>query len=193
MKTPFKNTVENSQIINNNERYNLMQADANILDHLFGQDSSIVMDSLEFKNFSEKDEASHLKGLNESDFSLNKTSEDQQMTFPEDLQNVNMTQLISYSILFPLAAIGNLLVFTALLRNRNRKSRVNLMLLHLTLADMIVTFIFLPTEITWHLNIQWIFGNIGCKVNKSNFFLKLDLHVSNVNTLFIKKKCISMQ
>uniref|UniRef100_A0A0P4WLQ5 G-protein coupled receptors family 1 profile domain-containing protein n=1 Tax=Scylla olivacea TaxID=85551 RepID=A0A0P4WLQ5_SCYOL len=85
---------------------------------------------------------------------------------PESLTDINMTQLIAYSLLFPLAAVGNLLVFVALFRNRHRKSRVNMMILHLSLADMIVTFVFLPTEITWHVTIEWVFGNFGCKVYK---------------------------
>ncbi|XP_063841105.1 LOW QUALITY PROTEIN: adipokinetic hormone/corazonin-related peptide receptor variant I-like [Scylla paramamosain] len=82
------------------------------------------------------------------------------------LTDINMTQLIAYSLLFPLAAVGNILVFVALFRNRHRKSRVNMMILHLSLADMIVTFVFLPTEITWHVTIEWVFGNFGCKVYK---------------------------
>ena len=85
---------------------------------------------------------------------------------PQSLTDINMTQLIAYSLLFPLAAVGNLLVFVALFRNRHRKSRVNMMILHLSLADMIVTFVFLPTEITWHVTIEWVFGNFGCKVYK---------------------------
>lgn len=88
------------------------------------------------------------------------------MDIPESLTDINMTQLIAYSLLFPLAAVGNLLVFVALFRNRHRKSRVNMMILHLSLADMIVTFVFLPTEITWHVTIEWVFGNFGCKVYK---------------------------
>lgn len=103
-------------------------------------------------------------------------SSDAALMYPNELRHINMTQLISYAILFPLAAIGNLLVFVALFRNRHRKSRVNLMLLHLSLADMIVTFIFLPTEIIWHINIEWVFGNIGCKVRISggyNCFYKI--------------------
>ncbi|KAK7085719.1 hypothetical protein SK128_002372, partial [Halocaridina rubra] len=85
---------------------------------------------------------------------------------PESLKYVNQTLILAYSLLFPFAAIGNLVVFVALFRNRHRKSRVNMMIMHLSLADMIVTFVFLPTEITWHLTIKWVFGNFGCKIYK---------------------------
>ena len=97
---------------------------------------------------------------------------------PEDLTNINMTNLIAYSILFPIAAVGNLLVLVALFRSRHRKSRVNLMILHLSLADMIITFIFLPMEITWQVTIQWKFGNLGCKVYK--FFSAFGFYMSSM-------------
>ncbi|XP_069958961.1 adipokinetic hormone/corazonin-related peptide receptor variant I-like isoform X2 [Cherax quadricarinatus] len=96
----------------------------------------------------------------------------------EDLTHINMTPLIAYSLLFPFAAIGNLMVFVALFRNRHRKSRVNMMIMHLSLADMIVTFVFLPTEITWHVTIEWVFGNFGCKVYK--FFSAFGFYMSSM-------------
>ena len=93
-------------------------------------------------------------------------TDDQVKESPHFISDLNMTTLIAFSILFPIAAVGNLLVFVALIRNRHRKSRVNLMILHLSIADMIVTFIYLPTEIVWNLTIQWLFGNIACKLYK---------------------------
>ena len=98
--------------------------------------------------------------------------------FPEELTHINMTNLIAYSVLFPLAAVGNLLVLVALFRSRHRKSRVNLMILHLSLADMIVTFIFLPMEIIWQVTIQWPFGRIGCKLYK--FFSAFGFYMSSM-------------
>ena len=97
---------------------------------------------------------------------------------PDELTQINMTNLIAYSTLFPFAAIGNLLVVGALFRSRHRKSRVNLMIFHLSLADMIVTFIFLPMEITWQVSIQWQFGNVGCKVYK--FFSAFGFYMSSM-------------
>ena len=86
---------------------------------------------------------------------------------PPFLQEINIVALISYSILFPIAAVGNLLVFIALIKNRHRKSRVNMMILHLSIADMIVAFFFLPIEIIWNVSIEWVIGgNIGCKLYK---------------------------
>lgn len=53
-----------------------------------------------------------------------------------------------YSVLLVVGAIGNVTVFAALLRSRRRKSRVNLLMTHLVVADMIVTFIVIPLEVS---------------------------------------------
>lgn len=58
----------------------------------------------------------------------------------------SLVSIIVYSILFVCAAVGNVPVFLSLIRNRHRKSRIKLMMLHLAIADLIVTFIFIPTE-----------------------------------------------
>lgn len=123
-----------------------------------------VMYSADYPEYGLEGGLDHAHLLNYSD--ANFTASTSSMDIPKSLTDINMTQLIAYSLLFPLAAVGNLLVFVALFRNRHRKSRVNMMILHLSLADMIVTFVFLPTEITWHVTIEWVFGNFGCKVYK---------------------------
>lgn len=53
-----------------------------------------------------------------------------------------------YSALLTTGAFGNVAVFTSLVRSRRRKSRVNLLMTHLTVADMIVTFIVIPLEVS---------------------------------------------
>ncbi|CAH0399525.1 unnamed protein product [Chilo suppressalis] len=50
------------------------------------------------------------------------------------------------SVLLVAGAIGNVAVFASLLRSRRRKSRVNLLMTHLVVADMMVTFIVIPLE-----------------------------------------------
>lgn len=59
----------------------------------------------------------------------------------------SLVSIIVYSVLFVCAAVGNVPVFLSLIRNRHRKSRIKLMMLHLAIADLIVTFIFIPTEV----------------------------------------------
>lgn len=52
-----------------------------------------------------------------------------------------------YSALFVVGAAGNVCVFVSLVRSRRRKSRVNLLMTHLAVADLIVTFIVIPFEV----------------------------------------------
>lgn len=53
-----------------------------------------------------------------------------------------------YSALLAIGALGNVAVFSSLVRSRRRKSRVNLLMTHLVIADMLVTFIVIPLEVS---------------------------------------------
>ncbi|XP_069993354.1 adipokinetic hormone/corazonin-related peptide receptor variant I [Penaeus vannamei] len=75
-----------------------------------------------------------------------------------------MTDIIVYCVLFIVAAIGNFTVFITLFRNRHRKSRVNLMIMHLAAADLMVTLINFPLEVGWRITTQWVAGNLACKL-----------------------------
>lgn len=71
------------------------------------------------------------------------------VTVPEELRfNQNtLTVVLVYSALFVIAAVGNLTVFISLFRSRHRKSRISLMIRHLAIADLVVTFIMIPIEV----------------------------------------------
>ncbi|XP_024084534.1 gonadotropin-releasing hormone receptor-like [Cimex lectularius] len=87
------------------------------------------------------------------------------LELPADLRfNDNaLLVVIAYSVLFVIAAIGNLTVFITLIRGRHRKSRISLMITHLAIADLFVTFFMIPLEIGWRLTTQWVAGNVACK------------------------------
>lgn len=72
--------------------------------------------------------------------------------------------VIAYSCLFVVAACGNLTVFITLFRNRSIKSRVNLFIMHLAIADLLVTFMMLPLEIAWHATVAWLAGDAACRM-----------------------------
>ncbi|XP_019762499.2 adipokinetic hormone/corazonin-related peptide receptor variant I [Dendroctonus ponderosae] len=76
----------------------------------------------------------------------------------------NVCIILVYMILFLIAAIGNLTVFISLFRSRHRKSRISLMIRHLAIADLIVTFVMIPIEVGWRLTGRWIAGNAACKI-----------------------------
>ncbi len=81
------------------------------------------------------------------------------MKFNDD----NLLSVMVYSVLFIIAVISNMTVFITLFRNRQRKSRVNLFIMHLSIADLVVTFIMLPVEIGWHSTVAWKAGDAGCR------------------------------
>ncbi|KAJ6221202.1 hypothetical protein RDWZM_007014 [Blomia tropicalis] len=72
--------------------------------------------------------------------------------------------VIIYSILFVISSIGNTTVFISLIKNRNRKLRINLLILNLTIADLIVTYIMIPMEIGWRITNQWLAGDFMCRI-----------------------------
>ncbi|KAI8501378.1 hypothetical protein Bbelb_206490 [Branchiostoma belcheri] len=65
---------------------------------------------------------------------------------------------------------GNLLVFITMFRNRARKSRVNLLIMHLAVADIFMTLIVMPLDGVWNLTVQWYAGDAACRILQ---FLKL--------------------
>ena len=83
-----------------------------------------------------------------------------EMTFSSD----NMMSVIAYCCLFVIAAIGNLTVLITLFRTRRRKSRVNCFIMHLAMADLIVTFVMLPLETAWHITVAWFAGELACRL-----------------------------
>ena len=38
------------------------------------------------------------------------------------------------------------------------------MVLHLTIADLIVSYVVIPLEIGWRLSVQWYAGDVACKL-----------------------------
>jgi gonadotropin-releasing hormone receptor len=73
-------------------------------------------------------------------------------------------ELVAYSILFVVAAAGNLTVFFSVCHQLAKlKWRITVLMLHLSIADLIVTFFLMPLEICWRLTIQWVGGELLCK------------------------------
>lgn len=58
-----------------------------------------------------------------------------------------LPSVIAMSILFVLSAVGNITVFTTLVGSRLRKTRISTIILHLTISDLIVTFLVIPSEV----------------------------------------------
>ncbi|XP_037873389.1 adipokinetic hormone receptor isoform X1 [Bombyx mori] len=78
----------------------------------------------------------------------------------------HMVSMTVYSVLMVISATGNLTVLYQLVRRRRAKraSRLDILLMHLAVADLMVTFLMMPLEIAWAGTVQWFAGDLMCRV-----------------------------
>ncbi|BES91166.1 hormone receptor [Nesidiocoris tenuis] len=90
----------------------------------------------------------------------------------------HMVSIACYSVLFIISAIGNISVLILLLRQSMKiRSRINYMLIHLAVADLMVTFILMPMEIVWAATVSWWGGDLCCRIMQ--FFRTFGLYQSS--------------
>ena len=66
------------------------------------------------------------------------------------LTQTSIYSILIYSILFVLSSICNLIMLFYLCCNRRvKKSRMNKFMFHLSVADLLITFITIPMEVGW--------------------------------------------
>lgn len=64
-----------------------------------------------------------------------------------------------------ISAIGNITVLVLLIRRRMKSpSRIDMMLMHLAIADLLVTFLLMPLEIGWAATVLWLAGDLMCRL-----------------------------
>jgi len=68
------------------------------------------------------------------------------------------------------SAVCNLVVLWAASHGGRRKSHVRILIMNLTVADLLVTFIVMPVDAAWNLTVQWRAGDLACR---ALMFLKL--------------------
>jgi gonadotropin-releasing hormone receptor len=86
-------------------------------------------------------------------------------------QHMKLTQtgvisIVLYSILFVLSSFFNLTMIVLLYREvkmSKKKSNLSSYMIHLNIANLIITFITIPIEIGWKSTVHWRAGNVGCK------------------------------
>lgn len=76
--------------------------------------------------------------------------------------NRTLAIIIVYVVCFIVAAVGNLTVFLTLWRGRYRKSRISLMICHLSIADLLVAFFTIPIEVS-HCLVELVSTDINNK------------------------------
>ncbi|XP_028813776.1 gonadotropin releasing hormone receptor 4 isoform X2 [Denticeps clupeoides] len=61
------------------------------------------------------------------------------------------------------SALCNLAVLWAASTNHKRKSHVRILIMNLTVADLLVTFIVMPVDAAWNITVQWLAGDAACR------------------------------
>ncbi|GAB0095030.1 gonadotropin-releasing hormone receptor [Sergentomyia squamirostris] len=89
----------------------------------------------------------------------------------------HILSIFGYSFLMVASTIGNVTVLVLLIRKRLKgSSRIDAMLMHLAIADLLVTFLLMPLEIGWAYTVQWYGGDLLCRV--MSFFRTFGLYLS---------------
>ncbi|CAG9127407.1 unnamed protein product [Plutella xylostella] len=93
---------------------------------------------------------------------LNNSELPLEMTF----NHGHVVSITVYSVLMVVSATGNLTVLSQLVKRRQagRASRLDVLLMHLAVADLMVTFLMMPLEIAWAATVEWRAGDLACRV-----------------------------
>lgn len=122
-------------------------------------------------------------------FGTTSTNGDDLMELPDEFTTLSSRSrncVAAYCVIFIIAAFANLTVFLSVCHQLDKlKWRITILILHLAIADLIVTFFVIPMEIFWRLTIQWRGGDALCKI--CQFGRAFGLYLSS-NILI----CISM-
>ncbi|CAH1797152.1 unnamed protein product [Owenia fusiformis] len=79
---------------------------------------------------------------------------------------VSIIKTVVLSLIFTVSVIGNISTLAKMIKIRRRKSTINTLILHLAIADLIVTFFCIITDAIWASTVEWFAGNVMCKIIK---------------------------
>lgn len=98
----------------------------------------------------------------------NWTLEDRALELPTFTTAAKVRVTVTF-ILCGISTLCNLAVLWAA-NGRKRKSHVRVLIINLTAADLLVTFIVMPVDAVWNITVQWLAGDLACRFL---MFLKL--------------------
>lgn len=115
-----------------------------------------------------------------NDSSLTTTMSSNNETSPWTFEfSVIMATILSISDLFTIG--GNIMVLIVIIRHRGMRTRTNLFLFNLAMADLLVGLLVLPFSITTLIEGRWVFGfEIACPLNA---WLNAFCLVTSIHTL----------
>ncbi|XP_011637381.1 gonadotropin-releasing hormone II receptor isoform X1 [Pogonomyrmex barbatus] len=90
----------------------------------------------------------------------------------------HIVTIVTYSILMVISAAGNISVLImTIIKKRKSKSRIQNLVMHLSIADLFVTFLMMPLEIGWASTVSWEAGDAMCRIMA--FFRIFGLYLSS--------------
>uniref|UniRef100_A0A182KFU5 G-protein coupled receptors family 1 profile domain-containing protein n=1 Tax=Anopheles christyi TaxID=43041 RepID=A0A182KFU5_9DIPT len=120
------------------------------------------------------------RALADWSFYANETSGEEYYEMPIDMRfnSGHILSIMVYTTLMVFSATGNIKVLSILAQRKVRaSSRINIMLAHLAIADLLVTFLMMPLEIGWAYTVRWTAGDVMCRVMA--FFRTFGLYLSS--------------
>lgn len=88
-------------------------------------------------------------------------------------------KVIVLAVMSVLSLVGNLATIYSITKNRRKQrgcSAIYTLILHLSVADLLVTVFCLAGEAIWSYNVAWLWGNAACKIFK--FLQMFSLYLS---------------
>ncbi|XP_073511121.1 probable G-protein coupled receptor 150 [Phyllobates terribilis] len=76
-------------------------------------------------------------------------------------------RIITMTIIFTLALVGNCVVLYKICSGKDKKRKINFLITHLALADLYVSIMTLFSQIVWELlEDEWLAGDVSCRIFK---------------------------
>ena len=118
----------------------------------------LVMEPSSYNNISSNSESS-ATALNET----TRSDSEKLAEFMNVLRSQVLIEKIIYTSLFVIGSLGNSFVLYNLFQPRF-KAKMNYLVRHLAVADLMVIFLTIGVELIWRITIKWETGEFGCKI-----------------------------
>ncbi|KAL2712334.1 gonadotropin-releasing hormone receptor-like isoform X1 [Vespula squamosa] len=128
--------------------------------------TSFLSLSEDFSNEINNDPSEMLpKNMNDILTSINSTF----LEHAPKLTKMMYLKAIVLAVMSIISLIANLATIYSVTKNRRKRqtwSAIYTLILHLSVADLLVTIFCIGGEAIWSYNVQWIWGNVACKLFK---------------------------
>ncbi|RXM92763.1 Gonadotropin-releasing hormone II receptor [Acipenser ruthenus] len=120
------------------------------------------------------------KGICQAGVTVSATNSSEPWKEPSFTAAAKLRVMLTFCF-FLFAGYSNSAVLYSVAR-KGRKSHIRILILSLTIADLMITFIVMPLDTIWNITVQWYAGEVPCKVLN---FLKLFAMYSSALVLVV--------